>query len=160
MSSIAFSIPVKVCFRGRVRQGWRCEHSGRDDREIPKTYALRRVTDPTSEFMTKCIAALPTPLKERTKATPQETKPLQQRETKQPEQYRLYIYNDPFNKRERVIDVLLKTCAGLTFSKAYAAMQEAHETGRGLVLIVAQEIAEHYCACILSGTFSAKLFFI
>lgn len=160
MSSVAFSIPAKVCLRGHVRRGRRCEHSGREDREIPKTYTLKRVTDSGSGFMTKCISAPPTPLKERTKTTPQETKPLQQRETKQPEQYRLYIYNDPFNKRERVVDVLLKTCAGLSFSKAYAAMQEAHEKGRGLVLIVTQEIAEHYCACILSGTFSKLSFFI
>lgn len=79
--------------------------------------------------------------------------PERQRQTKQPNMYRLYIYNDPINRRERVVDVLLKTCDGLSFSRAYAAMQEAHENGRGLVLIIAQEIAEHYCACINSGTF-------
>lgn len=77
---------------------------------------------------------------------------VRERQTKQPDMYRLYIYNDPINRRERVVDVLLKTCAGLTFSRAYAAMQEAHENGRGLVLVIAQEIAEHYCACINSGT--------
>ncbi|PXF47595.1 ATP-dependent Clp protease adapter protein CLPS1, chloroplastic [Gracilariopsis chorda] len=72
------------------------------------------------------------------------------KEFKKPDMYRLFIYNDPVNKRERVVDVLLKTCQGLTFSRAYAAMQEAHENGRGLVLIIAQEIAEHYCATINS----------
>lgn len=76
-----------------------------------------------------------------------------ERQTKQPNQYRLYIYNDPFNRRERVIDVLLKICQGLTFSRAYSAMQEAHVNGRGLVLVVYQEIAEHYCACINSGKY-------
>ena len=75
----------------------------------------------------------------------------EQRETKQPDMYRLYIYNDPVNKRERVIEVLLKTCQGLSFSKAYSAMQEAHQSGRGMVLVIAQEIAEHYCATINSG---------
>lgn len=74
-----------------------------------------------------------------------------ERQTKQPDMYRLYIYNDPINKRERVVDVLLKTCQGLTFSRAYSAMQEAHENGRGLVLVIAQEIAEHYCSVINSG---------
>lgn len=160
MSFVAFANPAKVCLQGRLSQGQRCERSGRAGQEVAKVCPFRRVTESGAEFRTRCIAAPPTPVKERTKATPQETKPLQQRETKQPEQYRLYIYDDPFNKRERVVDVLLKTCAGLTFSKAYAAMQEAHETGRGLVLIIAQEIAEHYCACILSGTFFFFPFFV
>ena len=71
-----------------------------------------------------------------------------------PPMYRLYIYNDPVNKRERVVDVLIKTCQGLTFSRAYAAMQEAHENGRGMVLVVCQEIAEHYCATINGGKLS------
>lgn len=89
------------------------------------------------------------PVKER--VTKKEVKTTPERKTKQPPMYRLYIYNDPINKRERVVDVLLKTCQGLTFSRAYAAMQEAHENGRGLVLIICQEIAEHYCDCINSG---------
>lgn len=80
-----------------------------------------------------------------------EAKPSTERQTKQPDMYRLFIYNDPFNKRERVVDVLLKTCQGLSFSRAYAAMQEAHENGRGLVIVVFQEIAEHYCATINLG---------
>lgn len=74
-----------------------------------------------------------------------------ERETKSPDMYRLYIYNDPFNTRERVVDVLLKTCQGLSFSRAYLAMQEAHENGRGLVIVVIQEVAEHYCASINTG---------
>lgn len=83
-----------------------------------------------------------------------------QRQTKQPDMYRIFIYNDPFNRRERVIDVLLKTCQGLSFSRAYSAMQEAHEHGRGLVVVVAQEIAEHYCVTINSGTLHLKKLFI
>ena len=89
------------------------------------------------------------PVKE--KILKKESKVETERQTKQPNMYRLYIYNDPINKRERVVDVLLKTCQGLTFSRAYSAMQEAHENGRGLVLVIAQEIAEHYCATINSG---------
>lgn len=50
--------------------------------------------------------------------------------------------------------MLLKTCQGLSFGRAYAAMQEAHENGRGLVVVIAQEIAEHYCVTINSGSFS------
>lgn len=83
--------------------------------------------------------------------TKKDVKTTPERKTKQPPMYRLYIYNDPVNKRERVVDVLLKTCQELTFSRAYAAMQEAHENGRGLVLIICQEIAEHYCDCISGG---------
>ncbi|CAN8066204.1 unnamed protein product [Agarophyton chilense] len=75
----------------------------------------------------------------------------QKKEFKQPDMYRLFIFNDPINTRERVINVLLQTCQGLSFSRAYSAMQEAHENGRGLVLVIAQEIAEHYCASINSA---------
>lgn len=74
--------------------------------------------------------------------------PVVTRQPTTPPLYRLYIYNDPFNKRERVVDILLKTCQELSFSRAYSAMQEAHENGRGLVLVVCQEIAEHYCSVI------------
>lgn len=91
------------------------------------------------------------PVKEKVLKKKTATSP--ERQTKVPNQYRLYIYNDPINRRERVVDVLLKTCQGLTFSRACAAMQEAHENGRGLVIIVYQEIAEHYCAVINSGKF-------
>lgn len=103
--------------------------------------------------LSKLSSSISVPTKEEVVTTRKETSTETQKETKFPADYRLYIYNDPFNTRERVVDVLLKTCASLTFSRAYAAMQEAHETGRGLVLIIAQEIAEHYCACILSGLF-------
>lgn len=97
---------------------------------------------------TTVTAALPPALqKVSEKKTTQEKKP----EFKQPDMYRLFIYDDPMNKRERVVDVLLKTCQGLSFSKAYVVMQEAHENGRGLVLVIAREIAEHYCATINSG---------
>lgn len=91
------------------------------------------------------IATPSTPTPTPVKSTDTEIK------TKTPNMYRLYIINDPVNRRERVIDVLLKTCQGLSFSRAYAAMQEAHENGKGLVLVIAQEIAEHYSACINSG---------
>lgn len=95
------------------------------------------------------------PVQER--VTKKETKPLVERKTKLPPMYRLYIYNDPMNKRERVVDVLLKTCQGLSFSRAYAAMQEAHENGRGLVVVVCLEVAEHYCATINGGKFCLLL---
>lgn len=87
-------------------------------------------------------------------ATKTKPKPTVERQTKMPPMYRLYIYNDPVNTRERVVDVLIKTCQGLTFSRAYSAMQEAHENGRGMVLVVCQEIAEHYCATINGGKLS------
>lgn len=102
-------------------------------------------------------SAMSSPTKERVR----EVKPVSvvERQHKQPDMYRLYIYDDPFNKRERVVDVLLKTCQGLSFSRAYSAMQEAHENGRGLVLVIAQEIAEHYCSCINTGWFLLSYFF-
>lgn len=104
----------------------------------------------------RAAAAPAAPVKERVLEKKVAVK--KERQTKQPDMYRLYIYNDPINRRERVVDVLLKTCQGLSFSRAYAAMQEAHENGRGLVLVIAQEIAEHYCATINSGSYSNLLF--
>jgi ATP-dependent Clp protease adaptor protein ClpS len=62
--------------------------------------------------------------------------------------YRLYIVNDDFNRRERVVEVLLKTVDGLSFASAYASMDEAHKHGKGHVTTVVQELAEHYCEVI------------
>lgn len=69
--------------------------------------------------------------------------------------YRLFIINDPFNTKARVIEVLLKVVQGLTFSRAQVAMEEAHTNGKGLVMVLHQELAEHYCSTINSaGIFS------
>lgn len=54
-----------------------------------------------------------------------------------------------------MVKILLKIVAGLSFSKAYGAMQEAHVNGKGLVIVTQQELAEEYCSQInAKGVFS------
>ena len=53
-------------------------------------------------------------------------------------QYRLMLYNDPFNKKQRVQDLLIKA-AGLNDTAAMSAMAAAHTTGQGLILSFTDE---------------------
>uniref|UniRef100_A0A7S0ZJ21 Adaptor protein ClpS core domain-containing protein n=1 Tax=Timspurckia oligopyrenoides TaxID=708627 RepID=A0A7S0ZJ21_9RHOD len=71
-------------------------------------------------------------------------------ETNKGKMYRVYIIDDPFNTREYVISVLLEVVSGLTFSRAYDAMMSAHTRGQGLVVVVTQEVAEHYSSQIMN----------
>ncbi|KAI0559917.1 Clp protease ClpS [Gracilaria domingensis] len=112
-----------------------------------RSVCASRIAQQAARNMTVMVAAPPA----KEKVLERKASTEQKKEFKLPDMYRLYIYNDPVNTRERVIDVLLKTCQDLSFSRAYSAMQEAHENGRGLVLVIAQEIAEHYCATINSA---------
>lgn len=97
---------------------------------------------------TVAMAGAPTPVIEKTNLKESETSKDLDRERKMGPKFHLYIINDDFNRRERVIDILLKTVDGLSFSRAYASMQEAHMHGKGHVVTVVQELAEHYCALI------------
>jgi ATP-dependent Clp protease adaptor protein ClpS len=88
-----------------------------------------------------------------------------------PPNYRVLLHNDAVNKREYVVQVLLKVCPcgatslasllyhanrtrrpnalqvveGMTLERAYDIMSEAHEYGLALVLITVQEEAENIC---------------
>ena len=46
--------------------------------------------------------------------------------------YQVVLFNDQFNKRERVLTVL-QTIANLTDAEANRVMMEAHSTGRGSI---------------------------
>jgi len=63
---------------------------------------------------------------------------------KKPPSYRVLLHNDDFNRREYVVQVLLKV-AGITVEDALNVMQEAHFNGLALVTICSQEKAEEMC---------------
>jgi len=64
---------------------------------------------------------------------------------KRPPVYRVILHNDNHNRREYVVQVLLKVVDGLTVDDAVNVMQEAHMNGLALVTCCAQELAETYC---------------
>jgi len=137
-------------FLANVGLNAKSDHGLGRARDVCKGKVASRVAVTSAPCRVAMISS--TPVKEK---VVKEVDVERERKTKPPEMYRLFIYNDPFNTRERVIDVLLKTCQELSFSRAYAAMQEAHENGRGLVVVVIREIAEHYCATINTGRLTA-----
>uniref|UniRef100_A0A7S0FZU9 Adaptor protein ClpS core domain-containing protein n=1 Tax=Rhodosorus marinus TaxID=101924 RepID=A0A7S0FZU9_9RHOD len=70
------------------------------------------------------------------------------KEPVKPKDYNVFIINDPFNKREYVVKILLQTIPNMSFSRAYAVMDMAHNTGKGLVITTNMEMAEAYCEAI------------
>ncbi|KAJ8902334.1 hypothetical protein NDN08_006741 [Rhodosorus marinus] len=70
------------------------------------------------------------------------------KEPVKPKDYNVFIINDPFNKREYVVKILLQTIPNMSFSRAYAVMDMAHNTGKGLVITTNMEMAEAYCEVI------------
>ncbi|CAI9753582.1 unnamed protein product [Fraxinus pennsylvanica] len=59
--------------------------------------------------------------------------------------YRVMLHNDNFNKREYVVQVLMKVIPGMTLDNAVNIMQEAHYNGLSVVIICAQADAEEHC---------------
>ncbi|KAF6147157.1 hypothetical protein GIB67_036876 [Kingdonia uniflora] len=59
--------------------------------------------------------------------------------------YRVLLHNDNFNKREYVVQVLMKVIPGMTVDIAVNVMQEAHINGLAVVIICAQADAEDHC---------------
>ncbi|KAJ6816420.1 ATP-dependent Clp protease adapter protein CLPS1, chloroplastic [Iris pallida] len=59
--------------------------------------------------------------------------------------YRVMLHNDNFNKREYVVQVLMKVIPGMTLDNAVNIMQEAHINGLSVVIICAQADAEEHC---------------
>ncbi|PRQ40407.1 putative endopeptidase Clp [Rosa chinensis] len=59
--------------------------------------------------------------------------------------YRVILHNDNFNKREYVVQVLMKVILGMTLDNAVNIMQEAHHNGLSVVIICAQADAEEHC---------------
>ncbi|XP_022136972.1 ATP-dependent Clp protease adapter protein CLPS1, chloroplastic-like isoform X2 [Momordica charantia] len=59
--------------------------------------------------------------------------------------YRVLLHNDNYNKREYVVQVLMKVIPGMTLDNAVNIMQEAHYNGMSVVIICAQVDAEDHC---------------
>ncbi|CAA7395711.1 unnamed protein product [Spirodela intermedia] len=59
--------------------------------------------------------------------------------------YRVLLHNDNFNKREYVVQVLMKVIPGMTLDNAVNIMQEAHYNGLAVVIVCAQADAEEHC---------------
>jgi len=55
------------------------------------------------------------------------------------------LHNDDYNKREYVVQVLLKVVEGYTVEDALNVMQEAHIHGMAVVIECSQEKAEETC---------------
>lgn len=63
---------------------------------------------------------------------------------KKPPLYRVMLHNDNTNRREYVVQTLLKVVDGMTMDAAIEVMQEAHLNDIALVTVVGQEQAEEY----------------
>ncbi|CAI9113623.1 OLC1v1014258C1 [Oldenlandia corymbosa var. corymbosa] len=59
--------------------------------------------------------------------------------------YRVLLHNDNYNKREYVVQVLMKVIPGMTLDNAVNIMQEAHYNGMAVVIICGQADAEDHC---------------
>ncbi|KAF3324205.1 ATP-dependent Clp protease adapter protein ClpS [Carex littledalei] len=59
--------------------------------------------------------------------------------------YRVILHNDDINRREYVVQVLMKVIPGMTVDIAVNIMQEAHHNGLSVVIICSQSEAEEYC---------------
>ncbi|KAI4313958.1 hypothetical protein L6164_026901 [Bauhinia variegata] len=59
--------------------------------------------------------------------------------------YRVILHNDDDNKREYVVQVLMKVIPGMTLDNAVNIMQEAHYNGLSVVIICSQADAEEHC---------------
>jgi ATP-dependent Clp protease adaptor protein ClpS len=64
--------------------------------------------------------------------------------------YRVLLHNDDFNSMEYVVQVLMKTVAGMSEPQAVNIMMEAHTNGIALVITCALEHAEFYCETLKS----------
>jgi ATP-dependent Clp protease adaptor protein ClpS len=58
--------------------------------------------------------------------------------------YRVLLHNDNMNRREYVVQALMKVIDGMTLEDAIAVMQEAHVNDIALVTVTSQETAEEY----------------
>ncbi|KAG4110817.1 hypothetical protein ERO13_D13G070400v2 [Gossypium hirsutum] len=59
--------------------------------------------------------------------------------------YRVMLHNNNYNKREYVVQILMKVIPGMTLDNAVNIMQEAHYNGLAVVIICAQADAEEHC---------------
>ncbi|GKU90378.1 hypothetical protein SLE2022_219100 [Rubroshorea leprosula] len=84
------------------------------------------------------------PVKERTTPGRESEFDLRKRRKTAPP-FRVILHNDNYNKREYVVQVLMKVIPGMTLDNAVNIMQEAHYNGLSVVIICSQADAEEHC---------------
>ncbi|CAO2206811.1 unnamed protein product, partial [Urochloa humidicola] len=62
--------------------------------------------------------------------------------------YRVMLHNDNYNRREYVVQVLMKVIPGMTVDNAVNIMQEAHVNGLSVVIVCSQSEAEEHCTSL------------
>lgn len=71
--------------------------------------------------------------------------------------YAVLLHNDEVHSMDFVVEALLKSVPGLSQPEAIAIMLEAHQTGRGVVIVCPLEQAEHYRDRIRSFTLGCTI---
>jgi len=71
--------------------------------------------------------------------------------------YNVLLHNDPYNKREYVVKVLMKVIDGFGMNDAMRVMTEAHENGVSVVVTVPQSDAEEYCESLRTNGLNASM---
>lgn len=71
--------------------------------------------------------------------------------------YAVLLLNDEVHSMVFVVEALLKSVPGLSQPEAIAIMIEAHQTGRGVVIVCPLEQAEHYRDRIRSFTLGCTI---
>jgi ATP-dependent Clp protease adaptor protein ClpS len=62
--------------------------------------------------------------------------------------FRVILHNDNHNRREYVVQVLMKVIPGMTVDNALNIMQEAHVNGLSVVIVCSQSEAEEHCTSL------------
>nr|ACG45478.1 ATP-dependent Clp protease adaptor protein ClpS containing protein [Zea mays] len=62
--------------------------------------------------------------------------------------FRVILHNDNHNRREYVVQVLMKVIPGMTVDNALSIMQEAHVNGLSVVIVCSQSEAEEHCTSL------------
>ena len=57
----------------------------------------------------------------------------------------MLLHNDDVNRREYVVQVLLKVVDGMSMDDAIQVMSEAHQYGKAVCIVAPQPDAEDYC---------------
>ncbi|VFQ87147.1 unnamed protein product [Cuscuta campestris] len=71
--------------------------------------------------------------------------------------YRVMLHNDEHNRREYVVQVLMKVIPGMTIDNAVNIMQEAHHNGLSVVIVCPQVDAEEHCMQLRGNGLSSSI---
>jgi len=71
--------------------------------------------------------------------------------------YKVLLHNDPVNRRDYVVKVLVQVVEGFTVDEAYRVMEEAHTTGVGLVCVCGQTEAEDYVDALRTNGLTSSM---